>query len=277
MNNLPNEKRLQVVSALCEGVAMRAVSRMTGVARNTINSILIDAGTACAEFHDRTVRKLKCRRIEADEIWCFVGAKEKNVPAELKGRGRGDAWTWTAICSDSKICVQWFVGPRDAGAASEFMQGTANRLLNRVQLTTDGLKAYLDAVEDSFGGNIDFAQLVKMYGSEGPTEEKRYSPPGITGIKKTKIQGNPDFRKISTSYVERQNLTMRMHMRRFTRLTNAFSKKLENLNHAVALHFFYYNFVKTHGSLDKGKKTPAMAAGLVPAPATVQDIVDMLP
>lgn len=273
MNILPNEKRVQVISALVEGNSMRSISRMTGVARNTINTLLIDVGNACADFHHRTMRKLNCKRLECDEIWAFVGMKQKNVPAEKIGRGVGDVWTWTAIDAQTKLIPSWLVGSRDAESAKQFMHDLAGRLAHRVQITTDGHKSYIEAVDEAFADEVDFAQLVKMYGNEVNPGEARYSPAAVTGIQKTTIMGKPDHKLVSTSYVERQNLTMRMSMRRFTRLTNAFSKKLENLVHSVALHFMHYNFCRVHGTL---KATPAMAAGLTPRPATIQDIVDML-
>lgn len=273
MNQLTKEKRIQILTALVEGSSMRATSRMAGVSINTVTKLLIDAGCAAAAFHDRTMRNLKCRRVQVDEIWSFVGMKEKNVPALRKGTGVGDVWTWTAIDAETKLIPSWLIGTRDAGAATDFMQDLAGRLANRIQLTSDGHKAYLTAVEDAFGSDIDYSMLVKLYGNNERPGEARYSPAVCTGCKKTEINGNPDPAHVSTSYVERQNLTMRMSMRRFTRLTNAFSKKVENLAHAVALHFFNYNFCRKHTTLGK---TPAMAAGICPEPATIGDLVDML-
>ncbi|MCC7509945.1 MAG: DDE-type integrase/transposase/recombinase [Planctomycetes bacterium] len=276
MNKLPKEKRVQILTALVEGVSMRAVTRMAGVSINTVTKLLVDAGKAALEFNERTMTNLKLKRIQCDEIWSFVGMKEKNVPAERKGQGVGDVWTWTAIDAETKLVPCWLIGTRDAGCATEFMQDLASRLAHRVQLTTDGHKAYLSAVEDAFGGEVDYAQLVKLYGDDPHNlkPEARYSPGECCGTRKTQVCGFPDKKHVSTSFVERQNLTMRMSMRRFTRLTNAFSKKAENLAHAVALHFFNYNFCRVHKSLHGA--TPAMAAGITPEPASLADLVDML-
>lgn len=261
MNKLDIKKRAQILACLVEGNSIRATVRMTGAAKNTVVKLLADVGAACAEYQDRTLRNLPCRRIQCDEIWSFVYAKQKNVPTAVAApEGAGDAWTWTALCADTKLIAGWMVGPRDGGIAFEFMQDLAGRLANRVQLTTDGHKAYLDAVEDAFGSTIDYAQLVKIYGeapAKGP--ERKYSPVECLGTRVKAISGSPDMAAVSTSYVERQNLTMRMSMRRFTRLTNGFSKKLENLGHAVALHFMYYNFGRIHQTL---RVTPAMEAGV---------------
>src|SRR3990167_1277551 len=249
MNRLTTERRVQVVKALVEGNSINGIVRMTGVAKNTVLKLLADLGSACLEYQDATLRDLACRRIECDEIWEFCYAKEKNVPAEHKGEfGYGDVWTWTAIDADTKLVPAWFVGPRDAGSAHQFMQGLKDRLGNRVQLTTDGHKPYLEAVEDAFGSEIDYAQLVKIYGP-APDGQRRYSPLECISAEPHTIQGNPDAAHISTSYVERQNLTMRMSMRRFTRLTNGFSKKVENHMHAISLHFMYYNFARPHKTL----------------------------
>lgn len=261
MNKLDIKKRAQILACLVEGNSIRATVRMTGAAKNTVVKLLADVGAACAEYQDKTLRNLPCRRLQADEIWSFVYAKQKNVPtAKAAPEGAGDAWTWTALCADTKLVAAWMIGPRDGGIAYEFMHDLAGRLANRVQLTTDGHKAYLEAVEDAFGANIDYAQLVKLYGeapSKGP--ERKYSPNVCLGTRVSTVTGDPEPAAVSTSYVERQNLTMRMSMRRFTRLTNGFSKKLENLGHAVALHFMYYNFGRIHQSL---RITPAMAAGV---------------
>jgi IS1 family transposase len=274
MNKLSNEERCAVVSALVEGNSIRSTVRMTRISKNTIVKLLADLGKACAAYHDRAVRGLRSRRVQVDEIWSFCGCKEKNVPAEMKGQlGIGDVWTFTAIDPESKLVAAWHVGKRDLEHATKFVRDLAGRLANRIQLTSDGHKMYLDAVEAGFGGQVDYAMLVKLYGSD-PESEKRYSPATCIGAKPEAITGNPDSRHISTSHVERQNLTMRMSMRRFTRLTNAFSKKLENLEHAVALHFMYYNFCRIHQSL---RVTPAAAAGLTTRIWEIKDLVALLP
>jgi IS1 family transposase len=274
MNRLTTEERTRIVAALVEGNSIRSVVRMTGFSKNTIAKLLIEVGAACAVYQDQKLRNLKLKRIQCDEIWSFIQAKDKNVPENKKGQfGIGSVWTWTAIDSDTKLVPCWMVGPRDVAAATEFMQDLASRLANRVQLTTDGLKAYLTAVEDAFGSNIDYAMLIKIYGDSDKQEEKRYSPAECTGTKTEIVNGTPSKKHISTSYVERQNLTMRMSMRRFTRLTNGFSKKLENHIAAISLHFMYYNFVRTHQTL---RMTPAMAAGVVDSPMEVADIIRIM-
>ncbi len=272
MNKLPLEARTRVVAALVEGNSLRAITRMTGVHRTTVMKLLADLGRVCSIYQDRVFRNLPCKRIQCDEIWSFVGAKEKNASPEKKAEGWGDIWTWTAIDAETKLTPCWFVGTRDAGAAYHFMHDLADRLAHRVQLTTDGHKPYLSAVADAFGTDIDYAQLVKVYG-EGPKTEARYSPAQCMGAKKAKIIGTPAYGHVSTSFVERANLTMRMGMRRFTRLTNAFSKKVENHEHAIALHFMHYNFCRIHQTL---RATPAMAAGVSTKVWELADLIALL-
>lgn len=275
-NVLSNSDRAAVVAALVEGCSIRATSRMTGVARNTVTKLLLDLAGVCSELSDAKLRDLTCKRLQIDEIWAFCYAKAKNVPEDKKGQfGFGDVWTFCAIDADTKLVPSWLVGTRDVGSATELMQDLASRLVNRVQITTDGLKAYIAAVEDAFGGDVDFAQLHKVYAAAPTGPETRYSPAECTGAEKRVICGNPNKFDVSTSYVERQNLTMRMSMRRFTRLTNAHSKKVENHIAAVALHFFYYNFARPHSSL--GGRTPAQAAGVETRKWSVLDMVALLP
>jgi IS1 family transposase len=272
-NKLPLAKRVQILSMLVEGSSMRSISRVADVSINTVSALLVDAGRACAAHHDETVRGVRSKRIQADEIWSFCYAKAKNVPtAKAAPEDAGDVWTWTALDADTKLIVSYFVGGRDAGYANEFMLDVAGRLANRVQLTTDGLKAYLDAVEDAFGADIDYAMLVKLYGNT-PGPAGRYSPAECTGAIRTRVEGKPADKHVSTSYVERQNLTMRMSMRRFTRLTNAFSKKAENHTHALALYFTFYNFVRMHKTL---RCSPAMAAGLSKTLWSMEDVVALI-
>ncbi len=273
MNKLSLEKRTQIIGLLVEGNSLRATSRLADVSINTVTKLLVDLGTVCQKYHDENVRGIKSKRVQCDEIWSFVYAKEKNLPENLQGKfGLGSVWTWVALDSDSKLAISWLVGNRDSEYARIFMEDVASRLKNRVQLTTDGLKAYLEAVDINFGSEIDFAQLVKMYGKsiEG---EHRYSPAQCTGIHKEIIAGSPKEKHISTSFIERQNLTMRMNMRRFTRLTNAFSKKIENHAHAIALHFMYYNFVRIHKTL---RVTPAMESGLTKKLWSIEDLAKLL-
>jgi len=272
MNRLSIEKRAQILGMLVEGNSIRATCRMTGAAKNTVVKLLCDVGAACQAYHDKHVRNLKCQRVQVDEIWSFVYSKQKNIPEHMRGMsGVGNTWTWTALDADSKLIVSWLVGGRDADYANVFMDDVAQRLANRVQLTSDGHGPYFDAVTGAFGDDIDFATLIKLYG-KAPEPEKRYSPPTCVGTRKDTRSGAPDPKHISTSYVERQNLTMRMHMRRFTRLTNAFSKKVENLAYAVSLHFMYYNFVRIHQTI---RVTPAMAAGVTDRLWEIVDIVKM--
>lgn len=273
MNRLNNVKRAQVVAALVDGVGINATSRMTGVSKPTVLKLLADLGAACAVYQDRTIQRVRSRRIQVDEIWQFVYAKAKNVPESKLGTfGYGDVWTWVAIDADTKLVPSWRVGPRDAGTAYELMMDLAGRLTDRVQLTTDGFKVYLNAVEDAFGADIDYATLQKVYGAD-PQAEKRYSPAKILSTTTEVIRGDPNPKHISTSYVERQNLTMRMSMRRFTRLTNGFSKKLENHAAAVALHYMHYNFARIHKTL---RVTPAMQAGLSDHVWSLGEIVALL-
>lgn len=273
MNKLSPADRAKVLHLLCEGSSIRSVTRLLNVGKNTVIKLMIDAGEACAAYHDEHVRELRSKRIQVDEIWSFTYAKEKNVAsAKAAPEGAGDTWTWTALDADTKFIVSWFVGGRDGECAKWFIEDLATRLANRVQLTSDGHRAYLEAVEDAFGADVDYAQLVKLYGS-APGPAGRYSPADCTGIKKTRVEGNRDMKHVSTSYVERSNLTMRMHMRRFTRLTNAFSKKVENHAHAVALFTTYYNFVRIHKTL---RVTPAMAAGVSDRLWDVSDIVALV-
>lgn len=273
MNKLPTYKKTQIISLLVEGNSLRATTRITGISRTTILKLLVEVGQACQEFHNEKVVQLKSERVQCDEIWSFVGCKEKTKLSG--GMGDGDVWTWTALDADSKLIISWLVGSRDADAACSFMYDVKDRLTNRVQLTTDGHKAYLVAVERAFEYDVDYAMLIKMYGSsEGESQtERKYSPNECTGCKKKRVMGDPRPKFISTSYVERCNLTMRMHMRRFTRLTNAFSKKIENHCYAIALHFVYYNFCKIHQSLSV---TPAMQAGLTKKPMTIEDIANLV-
>ena len=259
MNKLSVTKRAQILTMLVEGMSLRAISRVTDTSINTISHLLIDAGEACSAYHDETVHLVRAKRVQVDEIWSFTYAKQKNVAmAKSAPEEAGDTWTWTAIDADSKLVVSWLVGPRDAGSAFTFVSDLSDRLATRVQLTSDGLRLYVDAVEDAFGADIDFAQLIKLYGATQETET-RYSPAQCQGTISKPITGHPDPKHVSTSYVERQNLTMRMSMRRFIRLTNAFSKKLLNHMHHVSLYFVHYNFCRVHKTL---RMSPAMAAGV---------------
>lgn len=273
MNKLPAETRARVLHLLCEGQSIRATVRLTGVSKNTISKLLVTAGQACMAYQDRVLVNLKCKRIEVDELWSFVGAKEKNVPADKKNTGEmGDVWTWVSLCADSKLVPAWYIGDRDSEAAMFFMDNLAKRLANRVQLTSDGHKPYLEAVEGAFGTDIDYAMLVKIYGksSEG---EKRYSPAECLGAVKHRIEGKPDPKLVSTSYVERNNGIIRQHCKRYARLTLAFSKKVENHVYAFALHTMYHNFVKIHGT---HRQSPAQAAGVDSRLWEVADVVAMI-
>jgi IS1 family transposase len=274
MNRLSPEKRAQVVRCLVEGNSIRATVRMTGVAKNTLTKLLVDLGIACSAHMDRAMRDLPCETLQVDEIWTFVGAKRKNVTPEKEAEGWGDVWTWVAIDADTKLVPSYRVGPRDLQEAYAFMGDLSRRLSNRVQLTTDGLHHYMKAVRGAFNGEVDYAQLIKVYGEPGKEDRRRYSPAKCIEAIPTPISGSPDPAKISTSYVERQNLTMRMSIRRFTRLTNAFSKKVENHAAAVSLHFAYYNYCRPHQSL--GGKTPAMAAGLEDHVWKVDELIALL-
>ncbi len=273
MNKLDREARSRILHLLCEGSSIRAVTRLTGASKKAVSKLMVDAGQAAAWYQDRVFRNLTCKRVQVDEIWAFVYAKQKNVPLAKKAPPQaGDVWTWTAIDADTKLIPSWFVGGRDSDAAMIFMEDLASRLANRVQLTSDGHKANLEAVEGAFGSDIDYAMLVKLYGPSGEGE-KRYSPAECIGAVKHRIEGNPDPKYVSTSYADRSNLSVRMHTRRFTRLTNAFSKKIENHTHSVALFAMYYNFVRIHKTL---RTTPAMAAGVTSRLWEIGDIVDVL-
>ena len=271
MNRLSTSKKVAVISALVEGCSVRSTSRLTGVAKGTILRLLASVGTACAEYQHDTIRNVAAKRVQIDEIWSFVGAKQKNLTTENAARGAvGDVWTFVAIEAQTKLVLSWLIGLRDAGCATDFMQDVAGRLTNRIQLTTDGHKMYLAAVDNAFGSDIDYSMLVKLYGASDA--EKRYSPAVCIGCVEQPVSGSPDPKHVSTSYIERQNLTMRMNMRRFTRLTNAFSKKIENHAHSVALFYMHYNFVRVHQSL---RVTPAMEAGLTDRVWSINVIVEL--
>ncbi len=274
MNRLSPAQRAKILHLLCEGMSVRAITRAESVGKNTVLNLMIDAGKACADYHDAHVHGLKSKRIQCDEIWSFVYAKQKNV-AEAKAApdGAGDAWTWTAIDADSKMIVSYFIGDRSGQSAIALMDDLCGRLANRVQLTTDGHKAYLEAVEGAFGADIDYAILNKIYGTAPEAAKGRYSPAECIGVKKDTIEGKPDPKHVSTSYVERSNLTIRMQNRRFTRLTNGFSKKLENHAFSVALFAFFYNFCRIHKTL---RVTPAMAAGVSKTLWGVEDVVKLV-
>jgi IS1 family transposase len=274
MNRLTTEKRSQVIACLVEGNSIRATVRMTGVAKNTVAKLLVDLGTVCSVYQDEVMRDLPCQRVQCDEIWSFCYAKQRNVPDDKRDEwGYGDVWTWVAIDADTKLVPAYEIGPRDLNTASAFMRDLARRMANRIQLTTDGLPPYMLAVDGAFEGNVDYAQMIKLYGQES-SPKGRYSPAVCIGSTMKMISGEPDPEHVSTSYIERQNLTMRMSMRRFTRLTNGFSKKVENLAAAVSIHFMHYNFCRAHATL-KGQ-TPAMAAGLTDHVWTLQELVGLL-
>lgn len=269
MNRLPLTKRIQILGLLVEGNSLRATSRLADVSINTVTKLLVDLGAACADYHDQHIRDVRVRRLQCDEIWSFVGAKAKNVPPEKKAEGWGDIWTWVGLDAQTKLCVSYLVGGRDGWWAREFMNDCAKRIRGRVQITTDGHRVYMDAVEDAFGADVDYAQLQKIYGAvEEP--DTRYSPAQCIGCDMKTVSGNPDPKHVSTSFVERQNLTMRMGMRRFTRLTNAFSKKADNHSAMVAIHFWHYNFARIHKTL---RITPAMAAGSADHVWNLEEIV----
>ncbi len=274
MNKLSAETRAQILRCLVEGNSIRSTCRITGATKGAVTKLMIDAGRVCSEFQDEALRNLPCKRVQVDEIWSFTYAKQKNVAdAKAAPEGAGDTWTWTAICADTKLAISWLVGGRDAGYARAFIDDVYGRLAGRIQLTSDGHGAYTNAVRDVFGIDIDYAQLVKSYGASPESMKGRYSPAECTGCVKMRVEGNPDPKHVSTSFVERQNLTMRMAMRRFTRLTNGFSKKLENHAYAVALHFMNYNFIRIHQTL---RMTPAMAAGVADRVYDIEDIVKLI-
>lgn len=273
MNRLATDKRSQVIAALVEGTSVNATCRMTGVAKHTVLNLLRDMGCAAAAYHNANVRNLRVRRVQADEIWAFVYGKDKNLTLEQVQAGMGSVWTWTALDADTKLIISYTLGDRGADTALAFMQDVASRISNRIQLTTDGHKVYADAVEDAFGADIDYAMLVKIYGASSENPESRYSPATCIGCRTGVLAGKPDPDHISTSFVERSNLSMRMGMRRFTRLTNGFSKKLENHGHAVALYFMHYNFCRIHKTL---RVTPAMEAGLTDHVWSIQELVEAL-
>ena len=273
MNKLPHEKRAQALQMMAEGISLRAMTRLTGISRTTLIKLLEDAGQAFSEYQDRVLVGLPCKRIQVDEAWAFCYAKQKNVPtAKAAPEGAGDIWTWVGLDAGTKLVASWYVGGRDSEAAATFIDDLAPRLASRVQLTSDGHKAYLEAVEGAFGGDVDYAQLVKVYGA-APEGQRRYSPAICTGAHKRRVEGSPDPKHVSTSFVERNNLSMRMGNRRMTRLTNAFSKKAENHAHMMAIYFMHYNFVRIHQTL---RVTPAMAAGVTPKLWEMSDLVKVL-
>lgn len=269
-NILPMEKQVAAVHALCEGTSIRAIERMTGIHRDTVMRLGVRVGEACARMHDETMRDLPCVRIQADEIWGFVGKKQKNATPEEQAAGLGDVWTFVGFDPDTKLAPCYVVGKRDYLHTHKFISDLASRMRSRIQLSTDGMTEYAATVAEVFGADIDYGQIIKVYGSPELKEQRRYSPPSVTSVSKYVMNGTPEEKEISTSLVERQNLTVRMHMRRLTRLTNAFSKKIENFRAAVALHFAYYNFVRFHGTI---RATPAMEAGIAKSPLKVADLI----
>lgn len=275
MNRLPLKTRIQVLGLMVEGMSIRAISRTTGASKNTIVKLLVDAGRAFSDYQDKVMRELPCKRLQLDEIWSFVRAKEKNVPYERKGLGIGDVWTWTAIDEETKLVPSWFVGNRDLDHARAFVMDLKGRLGNRVQITSDGHKPYVQAVESAFGDDVDYAMLQKIYAapSRSPETHRRYSPSPCVGAKRQAIIGNPDMSKVSTSHAERMNLNIRMGLRRFTRLTNAFSKKMENHCHALAIYFMHYNFCRIHQTT---RVTPAMAAGVTDRLWSIEDMMKVI-
>lgn len=274
MNKLPVSKRVQILTLLVEGSSLRSISRITGVSINTVTKLVVDAGMACATFHDKMVRNVKAKRVQCDEIWSFTYTKAKGVKsAKAAPEGAGDTWTWTALDSDTKLMISWWVGGRDSNTGYQFLADLESRLSDRIQLTSDGHPAYLQAVPAAFGDDVDFAQLVKIYRASPASFKGRYSPAECIGAKKKAVSGNPDPDHISTSHVERQNLTMRMSMRRFTRLTNAFSKKFQNHCHSLALYFVWYNWMRKHKAIGT---TPAIAAGLTDKAMTMSDLVELM-
>lgn len=277
MNRLSTEQRAQIIGCLVEGNSIRATVRITGAAKNTITKLVVDLGIACSAYQDKALRDLPCKTIEADEIWSFCYAKAKNVPDEYKGTfGYGDVWTWVALCADTRLAVSWLVGERTMMDCWTFLADVKQRVQGRIQLSTDAHQSYRGAVGMVFGGDIDWAQLVKQYRSQS-VGQGRYSPPVCVGAKAKPRIGNPDLTRVSTSYVERQNLTMRMGMRRFTRLTNGFSKKVENQAHAVSLHYMHYNFARPHKTLaNPYPRTPAMAAGVANHVWSLQEIAALI-
>jgi IS1 family transposase len=273
MNRLSNERRARVIGALIEGNSIRSTARMTGVSKDAILKLIPDMGAACAAFHNAAVRGVKVQRVQCDEVWSFCYAKEKNVPVETQGTGAGSVWTWTAIDADSKLILSYLCGGRDASWACQFMEDLASRVTTRIQITTDGHRAYAEAVEGAFGMNVDYAMLIKLYGAPSDNPETRYSPAKCIGTRTATLSGRPDPKHVSTSFVERQNLNLRMGVRRFTRLTNAFSKKFENHCHMVAIYHAYYNFCRVHQTL---RVTPAMEAGLTDHIWSLQELVGLL-